>query len=124
MHPRPVPIGRGRAVQKVFRDAFPRAPAGALRSAGAARTARTAGPARTAGTARVTGPPAPTTAPAARGDAAAVRRRRAARPRTAPDPLALRGVRNLLVYGLGRLVLPFVGIKVIDLVVSTLPGLG
>ncbi|MFD4239604.1 potassium-transporting ATPase subunit B, partial [Streptomyces sp. NPDC058542] len=51
-------------------------------------------------------------------------------------PLALRGVRyrpasaedllrrNLAVYGLGGLVLPFVGIKVIDLVVSTLPGFG
>ena len=50
-------------------------------------------------------------------------------------PLSLRGVRyrpvsahqmlrrNLLVYGLGGLVAPFVGIKVIDLVVSTLPGL-
>ena len=47
-------------------------------------------------------------------------------------PLALRGVpyrrvaaaallrRNLLVYGLGGLVLPFIGIKVIDLVVTTL----
>ncbi|NXY93046.1 hypothetical protein HYE82_01125 [Streptomyces sp. BR123] len=51
-------------------------------------------------------------------------------------PLALRGVRyepasahdllrrNLAVYGLGGLVLPFVGIKLIDLVVSALPGLG
>ncbi|MFG2292882.1 potassium-transporting ATPase subunit KdpB [Streptomyces sp. NPDC048603] len=51
-------------------------------------------------------------------------------------PLALRGVRytpasahdllrrNLAVYGLGGLVLPFVGIKLIDLVISTLPGLG
>ncbi|MGW8762510.1 potassium-transporting ATPase subunit KdpB [Streptomyces sp. NPDC055815] len=51
-------------------------------------------------------------------------------------PLALRGVRyrpasahdllrgNLLVYGLGGLVLPFLGIKVIDLLVSTIPGLG
>ncbi|MCX4544920.1 potassium-transporting ATPase subunit KdpB [Streptomyces sp. NBC_01565] len=51
-------------------------------------------------------------------------------------PLSLRGVRytpasahdllrrNLAVYGLGGLVLPFVGIKVIDLVVSTIPGLG
>ncbi|MFD7261097.1 potassium-transporting ATPase subunit KdpB [Streptomyces sp. NPDC059874] len=51
-------------------------------------------------------------------------------------PLALRGVRyrpasahdllrrNLAVYGLGGLVLPFVGIKIIDLVVSTIPGLG
>ncbi|MFB7265664.1 potassium-transporting ATPase subunit KdpB [Streptomyces nojiriensis] len=51
-------------------------------------------------------------------------------------PLALRGVRykpasahdllrrNLGVYGLGGLILPFVGIKLIDLVVSTIPGLG
>ncbi|GGZ30201.1 potassium-transporting ATPase ATP-binding subunit [Streptomyces inusitatus] len=51
-------------------------------------------------------------------------------------PLALRGVRytpasahdllvrNLTVYGLGGLVLPFVGIKLIDLLVSTVPGLG
>jgi K+-transporting ATPase ATPase B chain len=50
-------------------------------------------------------------------------------------PLSLRGVRyrpasasallrrNLLVYGLGGLVTPFVGIKLIDLVVSLLPGL-
>ncbi|WP_327725113.1 potassium-transporting ATPase subunit KdpB [Streptomyces europaeiscabiei] len=51
-------------------------------------------------------------------------------------PLALRGVRytpasahdllrrNLLLYGLGGLVLPFVGIKLIDLLVSMVPGLG
>jgi K+-transporting ATPase ATPase B chain len=51
-------------------------------------------------------------------------------------PLALRGVRyrpasadamlrrNLLVYGLGGIVLPFLGIKLIDLVVSRIPGLG
>ncbi|MFI8496906.1 potassium-transporting ATPase subunit KdpB [Streptomyces sp. NPDC085524] len=51
-------------------------------------------------------------------------------------PLALRGVRykpasahdllrrNLGVYGLGGLVLPFVGIKLIDLLVSTVPGFG
>ncbi|MFJ7957009.1 potassium-transporting ATPase subunit KdpB [Streptomyces sp. NPDC096319] len=51
-------------------------------------------------------------------------------------PLALRGVRytpasahdllrrNLLLYGLGGLVLPFVGIKAIDLLVSVIPGLG
>ncbi len=50
-------------------------------------------------------------------------------------PLALRGVRyrplsahamlrrNLLVYGLGGVVVPFVGIKAIDLVVSLIPGL-
>jgi K+-transporting ATPase ATPase B chain len=51
-------------------------------------------------------------------------------------PLALRGVkyrpmsapamlnRNLLVYGLGGIVAPFIGIKLIDLVVALLPGLG
>ncbi|MFF5573061.1 potassium-transporting ATPase subunit KdpB [Streptomyces luteogriseus] len=51
-------------------------------------------------------------------------------------PLALRGVRytpssahdllrrNLLLYGLGGLVLPFLGIKLIDLLVSGVPGLG
>jgi K+-transporting ATPase ATPase B chain len=50
-------------------------------------------------------------------------------------PLALRGVkyrpvsaskllsRNLLVYGLGGLIAPFIGIKLIDLVVSLIPGL-
>lgn len=50
-------------------------------------------------------------------------------------PLALRGVRftptsadgllrrNLLTYGLGGIAAPFVGIKLIDLVVSLLPGL-
>jgi len=50
-------------------------------------------------------------------------------------PLALRGVRytpasagamlrrNLAIYGLGGIVAPFVGIKVIDLLVSHLPGL-
>ncbi|WP_448062626.1 potassium-transporting ATPase subunit KdpB [Cellulomonas hominis] len=49
-------------------------------------------------------------------------------------PLALRGVRyrplaapkilsrNLLVYGLGGIVAPFIGIKIIDLLVSLLPG--
>ncbi|MGW7210413.1 potassium-transporting ATPase subunit KdpB [Streptomyces sp. NPDC054837] len=51
-------------------------------------------------------------------------------------PLALRGVRytpasahdllrrNLLLYGLGGLGLPFVGIKLIDLLISGVPGLG
>jgi amino acid transporter len=55
---------------------------------------------------------------------------------TALIPLALRGVRyrtasahdllrrNLCVYGLGGLILPFVGIKLIDLLVSMVPGLG
>jgi K+-transporting ATPase ATPase B chain len=50
-------------------------------------------------------------------------------------PLALRGVRyvpgsasvmlrrNLLVYGLGGIVAPFVGIKIIDLLLSIIPGL-
>ncbi|HQR78720.1 MAG TPA: potassium-transporting ATPase subunit KdpB [Actinomycetota bacterium] len=50
-------------------------------------------------------------------------------------PLSLRGVRfapttaerllrrNLLTYGLGGLVVPFIGIKLIDLVVSQIPGL-
>ncbi|MFK0242896.1 potassium-transporting ATPase subunit KdpB [Microbacterium sp. NPDC090281] len=49
-------------------------------------------------------------------------------------PLALRGVkyrpasasqilqRNLLVYGLGGVIAPFIGIKIIDLVVSLIPG--
>ena len=51
-------------------------------------------------------------------------------------PLALRGVRfrpsgadallrrNLLVYGLGGVVVPFVGIDLIDLVVRLIPGIG
>ena len=51
-------------------------------------------------------------------------------------PLALRGVRfraasassvlrrNILVFGLGGIVVPFVGIKLIDLLVSAIPGLG
>ena len=51
-------------------------------------------------------------------------------------PLALRGVRytpssaatmlrrNLLIYGLGGIVSPFIGIKLIDLVVSQIPGIG
>jgi potassium-transporting ATPase ATP-binding subunit len=51
-------------------------------------------------------------------------------------PLALRGVRytpssaaemlrrNLLIYGLGGIVSPFVGIKLIDLVISQIPGIG
>jgi K+-transporting ATPase ATPase B chain len=50
-------------------------------------------------------------------------------------PLALRGVRyrpssaskllgrNIRVYGIGGLVLPFVGIKLIDLVIQFIPGL-
>ena len=50
-------------------------------------------------------------------------------------PLSLRGVRyapssatallrrNLLIYGLGGLIAPFVGIKLLDLVISLLPGL-
>ncbi|MEU9795783.1 potassium-transporting ATPase subunit KdpB [Streptomyces sparsogenes] len=51
-------------------------------------------------------------------------------------PLALRGVRyrpvsadkmlrrNLAVYGLGGLVAPFIGIKLIDLLISLIPGIG
>ena len=51
-------------------------------------------------------------------------------------PLALRGVRyrpqsaskmlsrNLLVYGLGGIVTPFIGIKLLDLLVSQIPGIG
>ncbi len=51
-------------------------------------------------------------------------------------PLALRGVRyrpasaavmlrrNLLVYGVGGLIAPFAGIKLIDLIVSLIPGIG
>jgi K+-transporting ATPase ATPase B chain len=50
-------------------------------------------------------------------------------------PLALRGVRyrpssasamlrrNLLVYGVGGLVTPFIGIKLLDLVISLIPGI-
>ena len=50
-------------------------------------------------------------------------------------PVALRGVRytpssaaamlrrNLLVYGLGGIIAPFIGIKLVDLLVSLLPGL-
>jgi len=51
-------------------------------------------------------------------------------------PLALRGVRytpssaakllsrNLWIYGLGGLILTFVGIKLIDLFVHLIPGIG
>ncbi|MGQ4350166.1 potassium-transporting ATPase subunit B, partial [Streptomyces sp. SAS_275] len=51
-------------------------------------------------------------------------------------PLALRGVqyrpvsadkllrRNLGIYGLGGLIAPFVGIKLIDLLISLIPGIG
>ena len=51
-------------------------------------------------------------------------------------PLALRGVRyrpssasallsrNLWIYGLGGIVAPFVGIKLLDLLISHIPGLG
>ena len=51
-------------------------------------------------------------------------------------PLALKGVkframsaeavlrRNILVYGVGGVIAPFVGIKLIDLLVSTIPGIG
>jgi K+-transporting ATPase ATPase B chain len=30
--------------------------------------------------------------------------------------------RNILVYGLGGVIAPFIGIKIIDLVVSLIPG--
>jgi K+-transporting ATPase ATPase B chain len=51
-------------------------------------------------------------------------------------PLALRGVRyrpssatqmlrrNLLIYGLGGIIVPFIGIKLIDLIVQFIPGIG
>ncbi|MDF0530282.1 potassium-transporting ATPase subunit KdpB [Tsukamurella sp. 8F] len=51
-------------------------------------------------------------------------------------PLAMRGVkytaeaadrllaRNLLIYGLGGVIVPFIGIKIIDLLVSLIPGIG
>ncbi|MHA5053772.1 potassium-transporting ATPase subunit KdpB [Streptomyces sp. SD15] len=51
-------------------------------------------------------------------------------------PLALRGVqyrpvsadkmlrRNLGIYGLGGLIAPFIGIKIIDLIISLIPGIG
>ena len=51
-------------------------------------------------------------------------------------PLALRGVkfrpasaesvlrRNILVYGVGGVIAPFIGIKLLDLIVSTIPGIG
>jgi K+-transporting ATPase ATPase B chain len=51
-------------------------------------------------------------------------------------PLALRGVRyrpasastllrrNLLIYGVGGFIVPFIGIKLIDLIVATIPGIG
>jgi K+-transporting ATPase ATPase B chain len=50
-------------------------------------------------------------------------------------PLALRGVRyrpasasallsrNLLIYGVGGIIAPFIGIKLIDLVIQFLPGM-
>jgi K+-transporting ATPase ATPase B chain len=31
--------------------------------------------------------------------------------------------RNLLVYGLGGIVVPFVGIKIIDMLISIIPGI-
>ncbi len=51
-------------------------------------------------------------------------------------PLALKGVRyrpvsadrmlrrNLGIYGLGGLIAPFIGIKLIDLLISLIPGIG
>jgi potassium-transporting ATPase ATP-binding subunit len=51
-------------------------------------------------------------------------------------PLALRGVRykpssaqqmlrkNLWIYGFGGLIIPFIGIKLIDLIIMNIPGFG
>jgi K+-transporting ATPase ATPase B chain len=51
-------------------------------------------------------------------------------------PLALRGVRykpssasallrrNLWIYGVGGLIIPFIGIKLIDLIIMNIPGFG
>jgi potassium-transporting ATPase ATP-binding subunit len=51
-------------------------------------------------------------------------------------PLALRGVRyrpssasamlrrNLWIYGVGGLIIPFIGIKLIDLIIYNIPGFG
>jgi len=51
-------------------------------------------------------------------------------------PLALRGVRyrpssasamlrrNLWIYGVGGLIIPFIGIKLIDLIITYIPGFG
>jgi len=50
-------------------------------------------------------------------------------------PLALRGVRyvpgsasamlrrNLFIYGLGGIIVPFIGIKIIDMLISIIPGI-
>jgi K+-transporting ATPase ATPase B chain len=50
-------------------------------------------------------------------------------------PLALRGVRytpssagtmlrrNLLIYGVGGIIAPFIGIKIIDLIIQFIPGI-
>jgi K+-transporting ATPase ATPase B chain len=50
-------------------------------------------------------------------------------------PLALRGVRyrpggaaamlrrNLLIYGVGGIIAPFIGIKIIDLIIQLIPGM-
>jgi K+-transporting ATPase ATPase B chain len=50
-------------------------------------------------------------------------------------PLALRGVqyrpggaaamlrRNLLIYGVGGIIAPFIGIKIIDLIIQFIPGM-
>jgi len=46
---------------------------------------------------------------------------RGVRYRPAPAAVILR--RNLLLYGVGGIIVPFVGIKLVDLVVSVLPGL-
>ena len=41
------------------------------------------------------------------------------RPSSAADLLR----RNLLIYGVGGLIAPFVGIKLLDLVISLIPGI-
>jgi K+-transporting ATPase ATPase B chain len=32
--------------------------------------------------------------------------------------------RNLTIYGIGGLIAPFIGIKIIDLLISLIPGIG
>ena len=32
--------------------------------------------------------------------------------------------RNLAIYGIGGLIVPFIGIKIIDLLISLIPGIG
>jgi K+-transporting ATPase ATPase B chain len=44
--------------------------------------------------------------------------------RYTPSSAATMLRRNLLIYGLGGIVSPFIGIKLIDLVISQIPGIG